>query len=69
MTDQVRHIRTVAVILIGLVASPGSPLTLRDAADRAGVLVGTAVRPSQLSEAAYAATLGREFNMVKPETQ
>ena len=41
--------------------------TLRQAADRDGVLVGTAVRPSQLSEPAYASTLAREFNMVEAE--
>ena len=32
-----------------------------------GVLIGTAVRPSQLSESAYASTLAREFNMVEAE--
>ena len=31
------------------------------------MLVGTAVRMAQLSEAAYAATLTREFNMLEPE--
>jgi len=31
------------------------------------MLVGTAVRPEQLSERAYAATLAREYNMVEPE--
>jgi len=31
------------------------------------MLIGTAVRPSQLSEAAYASTLAREYNMVEPE--
>src|SRR5271166_1826134 len=31
------------------------------------MLIGTAVRPGQLSEAAYASTLAREFNMVEPE--
>jgi len=41
--------------------------SLRHAADRAGVLIGAAVRPSQLSEIAYASTLAREFNMVEPE--
>ncbi len=45
-----------------------SPLpTLRDAADSARVLIGTAVRPTLLSEARYAATLAREFNLVEPE--
>ena len=31
------------------------------------MLIGTAVRPSQLSETAYASTLAREYNMVEPE--
>jgi len=44
-----------------------SPETLREAADRAGILIGTAVRPSLFSEAAYSATLSREFNMVEAE--
>jgi endo-1,4-beta-xylanase len=41
--------------------------SLREALRSCGILVGTAVRPSQLSEAAYASTLAREFNMVEPE--
>jgi endo-1,4-beta-xylanase len=40
---------------------------LREAARGSGMLIGTAVRPAQLSEAAYASTLAREFNMVEPE--
>lgn len=40
---------------------------LREAVRASGILIGTAVRPAQLSEAAYAATLAREFNMVEPE--
>jgi endo-1,4-beta-xylanase len=43
------------------------PQTLREAAKSAGILVGTAVRPTLFSEAAYSETLGREFNMVEPE--
>jgi endo-1,4-beta-xylanase len=42
-------------------------LTLREAARDSGLLIGTAVRPAQLSEALYASTLAREFNMVEPE--
>ncbi len=42
-------------------------LSLREAARGSGMLIGTAVRPAQLSEAAYASTLAREFNMVEPE--
>jgi len=41
--------------------------SLRQAAEADGVLVGTAVRPSQLSETVYASTLAREFNMVEAE--
>ena len=41
--------------------------TLREAAGRAGILIGTAVRPSQFSEWRYASVLAREFNMVEPE--
>jgi endo-1,4-beta-xylanase len=41
--------------------------SLREAARSSGLLIGTAVRPAQLSEAAYASTLAREFNMVEPE--
>src|SRR6266536_206893 len=44
-----------------------SETTLREAADRAGLLVGTAVRPEHLSEPLYAATLAREFNLLEPE--
>jgi GH35 family endo-1,4-beta-xylanase len=40
---------------------------LREAARASGMLIGTAVRPTQLSEAAYSSTLAREFNMVEPE--
>jgi hypothetical protein len=41
--------------------------TLRQEADRTGVLVRTAVQPTQLSEIPYASTLAREFNMLEPE--
>jgi len=41
--------------------------SLRQAAQASGMLIGAAVRPAQLSEAAYASTLAREFNMVEPE--
>jgi len=41
--------------------------SLREAARGSGMLIGTAVRPAQLSEVAYASTLAREFNMVEPE--
>jgi hypothetical protein len=41
--------------------------SLREAAQASGMLIGTAVRPAQFSEAAYASTLAREFNMMEPE--
>ncbi|MDT5271850.1 MAG: (4-O-methyl)-D-glucuronate---lignin esterase [Acidobacteriota bacterium] len=41
--------------------------TLREYADRAGVLVGAAVEPRLLNEPEYAATLAREFNMLTAE--
>ncbi len=41
--------------------------SLRQEADRAGVLVGAAVNPAYLSEPGYSATLAREFNMLEPE--
>jgi len=41
--------------------------SLRQEADKAGLLVGTAVRVSQLSETAYTSTLAREFSMLEPE--
>lgn len=51
-----------------LLAVPTAPaVTLRLASERDHVLVGTAVRPSLLSEPPYSETLSREFNMVEPE--
>lgn len=46
-------------------ACPGQ--TLREYADRAGVLVGAAAEPRLLDEPEYAATLAREFNMLTAE--
>jgi endo-1,4-beta-xylanase len=46
---------------------PGAAQSLRQEADRLGRLVGAAVDPSRFSEASYASTLAREFNMVEPE--
>lgn len=40
--------------------------TLREAANASGILIGTAVCPYLLPEAAYSATLAHEFNMVEP---
>lgn len=62
-----RHHYWFSACLVCVLASTGSAQTLRKAADRAGVLIGTAVRPSQFSERRYASVLAREFNMVEPE--
>ena len=45
----------------------GAEPSLREVAQRSGFLIGTAVRPAHLSEAAYSSTLAREFNMIEPE--
>jgi len=55
-----------AVFCLGFGADP-PPESLREAAQQSGILVGAAARSSQLTEAAYAATLAREFNMLEPE--
>lgn len=41
--------------------------TLREAADRAGILLGAAVNVHYLSEPDYSSTLAREFNLLEPE--
>jgi len=61
-------ILVVATVVLCLEIGGAVPeLSLRDAADKSGMLVGTAVRPAQLSEPEYASTLAREFNMLEPE--
>jgi endo-1,4-beta-xylanase len=47
--------------------APCPAQSLRQEADRIGILVGTAVNPRYLSEPAYTSTLAREFNMLEPE--
>ncbi len=54
-------------LVAALAAEVSAPDSWREAAQHSGMLIGTAVRPAQLSEAAYAATLAREFNMLEPE--
>lgn len=41
--------------------------SLRQEADKIGLLVGAAVNPAWFSQLGYAGTLAREFNMVEPE--
>jgi len=63
-----RFMRIYRIVLSVLMAgSFALGQTLRQAADNDGMLIGTAVRSTQLSEPAYASTLTREFNMVEAE--
>lgn len=57
----------LTLIFSALTLSTTAPPTLREAADSRGLLVGTAVRPSLFSEAAYSRTLTREYNMIEAE--
>ena len=62
---------TFFVVLVSVVfglelTSPRGQI-LRESTQASQILIGTAVRPSQLSEALYASTLAREFNVVEPE--
>lgn len=57
----------LALVTLFLLAAPASETTLREAAQKSHLLIGTAVRPALFSEPAYAETLAREFNMVEPE--
>jgi endo-1,4-beta-xylanase len=61
------RIHPVVVALLMAAITVTAPATLRQAADHAGILIGSAVRPWVFSEAGYSSTLGREFNMVEPE--
>ena len=67
--------KKIGVILVALVALAFPPmaanrdLSLRDEANRLGLLVGAAVDPKHFSEPDYAGTLAREFNMIDPRTQ
>src|SRR6266851_1745413 len=67
---RLRSALNMIVAFILLVTTSGGSCfaqSLRDHADRIGVLVGTAVNPSKFKESEYNATLAREFNMVEPE--
>jgi len=64
------HYWLAALLLVPLIAAaPPLPTTLRQAASRTGLLVGTAVRPALFHESAYSETLSREFNMLEPENE
>lgn len=67
-TCRVSRCSRLAIAFLALAASAQSPKgTLRQAADRAHILVSTAVRPSMFPEPTYSSTLAREFNMVEAE--
>ncbi len=59
----------MSAFCVALAPSAPSPSseTLREAAQKSGILIGAAARPAQLSKPSYAATLAREFNMLEPE--
>jgi endo-1,4-beta-xylanase len=61
------YARLIAFSLIAGLATFSAAQTLRQEADRIGILVGTAVNPAYLSEDAYTSTLAREFNMIEAE--
>jgi endo-1,4-beta-xylanase len=62
------EVLVAAAAAFGLGLGAASPKqSLREAAQGSGVLIGAAVRPTQLSEMAYASTLAREFNLLEPE--
>ena len=65
MLTPLRQFPFLALFVTTTVLTPC--LTLRQAAEQAHMLLGAAVRPSLFSEAAYSATLAREYNMVEPE--
>lgn len=60
-------LRSPALFFALLALAASSPSTLREAANSRELLIGTAVRPSLFSEAAYSATVAREFNMIEAE--
>jgi endo-1,4-beta-xylanase len=57
----------LVIVVFGLEPTRSTEQTLRESAQGRQILIGTAVRPSQLSEALYTSTLAREFNMLEPE--
>lgn len=69
MKSNISKLVSCAVILFLFCAIEAECLaqSLRQKADAAGMLVGTAVDPARFSEPAYASTLAREFNMVEAE--
>ena len=63
-----KSLATVAIFLLSAVATQITPgQTLRDAADKRGILIGAAVNPRLFNEAQYTAALIRDFNMIEAE--
>jgi endo-1,4-beta-xylanase len=56
-----------ALILVAVTTGQAYTQSLRQHADRVGVLVGAAAQPARFAEADYANTLAREFNMIEAE--
>lgn len=48
-------------IALILTLAAAAPMTLRQASDRVGLLMGAAIRPGLHTETAYSVTLAREF--------
>jgi endo-1,4-beta-xylanase len=62
-------IKTALTVLLVLAIPTGSffAQSLREQADKNGMLIGAAVNPMLFDEALYASTLAREFNLLEPE--
>ncbi|HVQ38034.1 MAG TPA: endo-1,4-beta-xylanase [Pyrinomonadaceae bacterium] len=54
-------------VLLAITGEIASAQSLRAGADKREMLIGAAVNPALFGEAAYAATLAREFNLVEAE--
>ena len=67
MTGRICKPAFAVILIFPLLVGSSLAQSLRDYADKLGLLVGTAVNPSRFTEGAYAATLAREFNMIEPE--
>lgn len=61
------HLAGLVILSMLAGGGVGRAQTLRQAAQRIGLLVGTAVRPELFSNPQYAGTLARQFNMVEAE--
>lgn len=56
-----------AMLVLAVPGSISLAQSLREQADKSGMLIGAAVNPRRFAEAPYAATLAREFNMIGAE--